>query len=276
LSIIFLTQRKNKNTLIWKSNLTGSSKSPILSYKMNNTVKTSLAIISVLIFLVLAFFFLPLNKIHWGKIELAPSRTITVTGQAQSQIKNQTATFGATVSAVNDNKETAINEVNQKTEALLKLLKEFGIAEEDLKTQNLNYYQREETFWEEGRQKSRPGQWTVSNTIEIKLRNVDKASALTDLLAKSGATNVWGPNFSLEENKDEENSLMEKAVADAQKKAEIMAKASGGKLGKIVSINEGPRSQPVFSALMESGGGTPIEPGTSTYQKTVTVVFEIN
>lgn len=205
-----------------------------------------------------------------------PGRTVTVVGEAEKQQKNQIATFTAGVSVVNDSKDAAVAEVNQKIEAIIAAVKDFGIKAEDIKTQNLNIYQREETYYEEGRQKTRPGQWSVSNTIEIKLRDVERASALADLLTKSGATNVWGPNFTFEESENGEDSLLSEAIKNAQEKAEIVARASGGKLGKILSVTEGYQQIPVvYRALEGGGGGAPVEPGSTTIKKVVTVVFEL-
>lgn len=246
---------------------------------MKNEISLSSVIVGAFLLgtvLLAGFYFLPWQKINWGKLTLSPAKTVTVTGEAQTKQKNQVATFTAGVSTVNDSKETAIAEVNQKIETIIKASKDFGIKTEDIKTQNLNVYQREETYYEEGRQKSRPGQWNVNNSLEIKLREADRASSFADLLAKSGATNVWGPNFSLDEDERGENSLFEEAFKNAKEKAEIIARANGGKLGKVVSVNEGFRTVPVFRALEGAGGGgMPVEPGSSTISKTLTVVFEL-
>jgi len=213
----------------------------------------------------------------WGKIQLDQRETITVIGQAKGQQASQVARFSATVSRVNDDKQTAINEVNENMSRLIEKVKQFGIKEEDLKTQNISISQQEETFYEGSRKKTRPGQWRVSNSLEITLRDVDRASALASLLADSGATNVWGPNFYTDETSELEASLLEEAVKDAREKAERLARASGKRLGQIIEVSEG-QGQASYGIRLESsgGGGAPIEPGGSQIQKSVTVVFEIN
>ncbi len=220
-------------------------------------------------------YFIPWQKINWGKLQLVTPQTVTVNGTVKTQEKNQIARFSAGVSSVNDNKEEAIKEVNQKTEALIETVKNFGIESKDIQTQNLNIYLEEERYWEEGREKSRPGQWRVSNSVEIILRDVDRSSSLADALAKSGATNVYGPNFSLDETQEAEERLLEKAIKNARQKAETIAQSSGRKLGKIISVVEGGSSQTGVFRLegVGGGGGVPIEPGTGTVSKTVTVTF---
>jgi len=239
-------------------------------------LKIIFGVLLLVVVVLIGAFFVPWQEINWGKIQLFPGRTITVTGEAKTQQENQIALFTAGVTAVNDDKEIAINDVNGKIEAIIGAVKSFGIKSEEIKTQNLSVYQDEETYYEEGVQKRRPGQWRVNNSIAITLREVDRASDLADLLMKSGATNVNGPQFSLEEGQAEEDFLLEEAIDDARKKAEKIAQSSGGKLGKIISISEGyqqSRTYPLYEA--GGGGGAPVEPGSETVIKTVTVVFEL-
>lgn len=214
--------------------------------------------------------------VWWGSIAFAPKHTVTVVGEARSQKKSEIATFTAGVNAIHDDKQKAIAEVSDKGDAIIASVKEFGIKPEDIKTQNLNIYQNQETYYEEGRQKQRPGQWNVSNSIEIKLREVDRASSLADVLGKSGANNVYGPNFTLDDDPSEANSLFSDAIENAREKAETVAKSSGKKLGNVLSITEGfSSSGPVPMLRMEAGGGGGgLEPGAGTVTKSVTVVFE--
>ncbi len=243
------------------------------------------AIFSVILFAVVfglvilgGCFALPWYLVNWGSFKVSPGNTLTVVGEAQTQVKSQIAIFSAGVSAVNDNKETAIAEVNQKIEKIIQAVREFGIEEKNIKTQNLNVYQTEENYYEEGRQKSRLGQWRVNNTIEIKLKEVDKASDLTDLLTKSGANNVYGPNFTVDEGSKAEDSLLAQAIENAKGKAQIMASATGRKLGKIINVTEG--YQPTYSIFNQErfgfgGGGPSVMPGSQTIIKVVTVTFEL-
>ncbi len=244
-----------------------------------NFPRTFLGIFLVIVSLLVISLFFPWQKINWGKISLAPAETVTVTGTAKQEQQSQIATFNAGVNVVSDNKQAATDEVNQKINALTKAVKDFGVKDADIKTQNLNVYQREETYYEEGRQKSRPGQWTVSTTIEIKLRDVKKASALADLLTQSGATNVYGPNFSVDQPGQADNKLLDAAIKNAREKADVMARASNKKLGKVLSISEGYQSAVILPALKgvgAGGGGADLQPGSQTLEKSVTVTFELD
>ena len=219
-----------------------------------------------------------LPKMDWGKIRWQPTESVTVSGEAKTVLKNQISSFSAGVDAVADKKDDAAKEVNSKMEALIKAVKGFGIKAEDIKTQSLSYYQRDESYWDNGVQKSRKGQWRVSSAVEITLREVDRASALADLLASSGATNVYGPNFQFDDTSKIQRDLFDKAIIDAKEKAEIVARAAGRKLGKVISVTEGSGAgniYPLYSRGVEGGGGAPMEVGSGTVSQTVTVVFEL-
>lgn len=236
--------------------------------------------ISVWITLVffLGLFIFPWRTMDWGTLKFANERTITVTGTAQTRAKNQIASFTAGVSATKDKKEDAVSEVNSKMDEVVKALKAFGVKAEDIKTQNNSIYQIQESYYDNGVQKTRPGQWSVNNNVEIVLREVDRASALSDLLAKSGANNVYGPNFMMDQTTSFEAGLLAEAMADAKTKAEAMAGSENGSLGEVINIVEGYSAPvPLYAYGGRGGGGAAaeVEPGSSTVSKTVTVTFSI-
>ncbi len=218
-------------------------------------------------------------KMNWGRVSLGSPEVVVVNGEAKSQESNQIASYTAGVDAVNDKKEDAVNEVNSKVDDLIKAMKDFGIEPGDIKTNNISIYQNEESYWDNGVQKSRKGQWRVSNSIEVTIRDLARASDLTGILTSSGATNVWGPNFRMDDTSEIEKGLFDAAIADAKEKAEIIAKSSGRKLGKIMSVAEGEMMNDIspMYAVRDGmgGGGASIEAGSSTVSKSLTVTFEL-
>ncbi len=243
---------------------------------MNEKLMHGVWIIITIILLTLTCFFVPWKFVNWGTISTQPARTVTVTGLAISKQKNQIATFTAGVSATKDNKQDATNEVTTKINAIVEAAKAFGIKTEDIKTQYISVYQNQEQYYEDNRPKMRPGQWNVSNSVSFVLRDVTRANSLTDVLSKAGATNINGPQFSMDETTDIENSLLGEAIANARKKAELVARGANRKLGNIINVVEGysmTQSRPVY--LEGGGGGGGMEAGTAAVEKTVTVMFEL-
>lgn len=221
---------------------------------------------------------IPWSKVNWGKIEFLPGSTITVTGEAKQQEASQIATFTAGVTVTNEDKDEAIDEVNTKMAKLIEDVKNFGIDEEDIQTQNVSIFQEpddDEVLLY--RQPEKTKGWMVSNSIEITLRDVDRASELADLLNNSEATNINGPRFSLDDTATAQQDLLQEAIEDARAKAQKVAQASNRKLGKIITVTEGGTTYPMPLTAFEKADSsiTPIEPGTETVYKTVTVVFEL-
>jgi len=234
--------------------------------------------IIILILIVGSFFVLPWKNINWGKFELASTQTVVVTGEAKTTQKNQIASFTAGVNTINIKKEDAVAETNKKIGELIDSVKKFGIPSEDIKTQNMSVYQQQDPSLP-AKTGSNNGQWTVNNSIEIVLRDVDKANQLADLLNSSGANNVYGPNFRMDDTSSTEKALYDEAIKDARSKAELIAKASGRSLGKVVNVNDGASSTnyyPVMMKAADAGGGAVTEPGSATINKSLTVSFELN
>ena len=242
------------------------------------TNKVVMCLISTAVVLAILFFF-PWKMITWGKIVMSPERMVTVTGYAESKEKNQIANYSAGVNAVKDSKDEAVKEVNDKIAAISQAVKDFGVDAMDIQTQSMSVYQRQDTIYENGVQKSKPGQWDVNNTISVTLRDVARAALLADLLTKSGATNVYGPNFQLDTSKKATDALVADAIADARVKAEAMALASGTSLDKVISVTEGGSSNVIYPMYAMDGrgggGGASVEPGSTSVSKTVTVVWSL-
>ena len=233
--------------------------------------------VTVLVLVIIAAFVLPWRNINWGKLSFQ-GETVVVIGESETKQKNEVASFSAGVNVIKEKKEEAVDEVNKKINELIASIKDFGISSEDIKTQSMSVYQQQEPIYSSAGYPGKNGQWVVNNTIEITLRDVSKTQELVDLLNKSGANNVYGPNFRIDETSDTEKGLVDSAIADAREKAEIIAKAAGRKLGKVVNVSEGGGgiSYPMYSLKADGlGGGAAAEPGSSTISKTLTVTFEL-
>jgi len=231
------------------------------------------AVLAITVF----FAIITVVPIEWGSFSVAPGRTITVYGTSQEKRANEIASFTAGVNEVNADKQTAVDQVNQSVDAIINDLKEFGIAEEDIKTQNISINRIDDAY--NLNNPSQEVRWAANNSVEVTLREAGRASELAHLLARSGATNGYGPNFQLHNENRSETELLQSAIEDAKTKAEQLATNAGASLGEILTIDESMSQNspivPMFESRGLGGGGTPVEPGTSTVSRTVMVVFEL-
>ena len=76
----------------------------------------------LIVFLGLGLIFLG-DRLRLGNLALGQSPTITVSGSATEDQKSQVATFTATVMVSDDDKDSAVNQVNSQIEKLIKKIK---------------------------------------------------------------------------------------------------------------------------------------------------------
>lgn len=243
-------------------------------------MKKFLGIVGIIVILLAACLLIPWEHINWGKIQVLPASTITVTGEAKKDELPQIANFSASVTVINQDKSATVDEVNASIGKIIQAIKNFGINEADIQTQNIsvNKIDDQPEIMIYPPRPAKASGWQATNSINITLRNISKASELADLLQASGATNVYGPNFSLDDTTQAQTDLLEKAIDDAREKANKIAVASKRKLGKVITVSEsGPT--PIYRGLDMAVSGksvpTPVEPGTETVYKSVTVTFEL-
>lgn len=243
--------------------------------KIPNRLLSAIVMTSLVLIVI---FLLPWRLVNWGTISMQPAETITVSGMATSDEKTQIATFTAGATAVGNDAKQVREEVDAKVRTLIENLKQFGIPEGDIQTQNTSLYQEQESYTQDGAQRMRPGQWRADNTVTIKLRDISQSQGLLDILNSGELTNVYGPTFMLDDVSAAQDKLLAEAVNDARNRAEILASATGKKVVRALSIAEGSASSPVypmFDRAMSGGGGAGIMPGTEEVSASVTVVFEV-
>ncbi len=254
----------------------------------------------LLIVLVAGVFLTQVRGFSWGTIQLASPATITVTGHADGSQLNQKAHFYATVNAENVDKDQAVKELTEKTNALVDKVKNFGIEAKNIKTQNLQVYEYEDILYEgdneimpmesdlmyrvPGRPYKTVKKWKASNSLSITVEDASKSSELSTLLINSDATDVSGPSFEAGDTAELEKELLAEAMKDAEAKANTILKDSKQKIVKIIQVSESGYIQPYPIAyktmLPMAGGGMEdmainLEPGSQEMTKTITVIFEI-
>lgn len=199
-----------------------------------------------------------------GKVEVSPDIAVVNVGVTAQ---------GATVKAVQQ-------ELNTKINAVTSAIKGLGVDAKDIK--NANYNINPSYDYQSGTQKI-TGYQANTNLI-VKVRDLDKVNGVIDGATASGANEVGGISFDVDDKSKAENQAREQAVADAKKKAESAAKIAGFTLGRVINYQEsfggGVRPMPMYDkavATMEaSGAPTQIEPGSSEVVVQVTLTYQLN
>jgi len=204
---------------------------------------------------------------------------ISVTGEGKATGKPDIAQITLGVSVLADSVQTARDRAAASLDAIIAATKKNGVAADDIQTQQL--YISPEYDYSNGKQT--PKGFRVTNTVVVKLRDINKTSQVVDDAVRAGgdATQVQGISFTIDKPADLERQAREAAVADAKAKADTLAKAAGIGVGAPISVSEVSISSPIqlskgaFAPSATGEVATPIQPGTLDVTVSVTVTWAI-
>ena len=124
--------------------------------------------------------------------------------------------------------------------------------------------------------------YTVSETITVKIRNTDSVGAIVAGLGSIGVTGLTGPNFTVDDPDTVNAAARAKAIADAQQKAQVLAKQLGVSLVRVVRFSEnngGGFAVPMMAKADSAMGSAAVAPavpaGQNEYTSNVTITYEI-
>lgn len=123
--------------------------------------------------------------------------------------------------------------------------------------------------------------YEANHMVVVNVRDLTKVGKLVDEASKAGANRINNIRFDVENKENSEAQALEKAVANARKKAEAIAKASGRQLGIVISVTEGGSSynpiymnEPLMAKDMASAESAP-QAGQVKLSESVQVEFEL-
>jgi len=94
--------------------------------------------------------------------------------------------------------------------------------------------------------------YTVSQTVEIKVRDTANAGSALSALGNAGVSNLSGPSFSVDDPEALRAEARAEAIADAKEKAHTLSKDLGVRLSRV-------------TGYWENGGGYPIQYNERAY-----------
>ena len=231
--------------------------------------------------ILILFFGLSVFTVYTHFSKTSSSNYLAVTGSFNKDVDNKIASFSINTNGEDADKQKAEQINSEKIAKVLEVIKQFGISEKDYTTQNYNSYRKIEYYTEGMVQKSRETNWIYNQTITLTLKDVTKVNQFVDAVNNINAE-VVGPNYTIDKDNLDEATILNGAFEKAKQKAEVLATASGRKLGKVISINEVTSSTPEFlpiavKAFQGGGAASPDLPaGSSKVEKSVHVLFELN
>lgn len=197
---------------------------------------------------------------------------ITVTGVGHVDAVPDEAEFSLGITTKGQTARAALTANSSRMQRLIAALKAAGVNERDIKTQDVSVGPN----YDGGAEKT--DGYSATNSVSVRIRELDRAGVVLEAASQAGANQVYGPALTREDREGLEQKALERAVANARKRAQTLAEAAGVDVGRVTAIAES--AQPgVFyegrAAVDTASAEVPIEKGTEEIQATVTVTFAI-
>lgn len=170
-----------------------------------------------------------------GFAKEAPERTVVqVNGSSEKEVVPDIARLTVSVNTLNADLEQAKNNSTANMNRVLAALREQGVADQDIKTDT---YQVEPIYnYEKDKLPSLKG-YRVNNRIQI-TASIDKVGQLINEVTNAGANEIGSIRFETKNEKEVKNEVLQDAVKDALKKAEVIAGALNKKIANVKMISE--------------------------------------
>lgn len=234
-------------------------------------------IICLFVVLIVSGIFGIINKIKFGD-ERVYRDTISIQGQGKVYTKPDIAIVDLSVVTEGRNIKDVQDRNTKKMNGVIEFLKGFEIEDKDIKTINYNIYPR---YNYENRAIPQIIGYEITQTLEVKIRNLEKIGEILDKSVGAGINQVSSLRFWVDKDEDLKAEARKLAIEDAKKKAEILASNLGIKLVKIAGFSEDTGYYPIpiyKEAIGMGGGGTvpDIQTGENEIIVNVNLIYEID
>lgn len=216
--------------------------------------------------------------------ESETSPRIMVTGQGSAQLAPDMALLQLTVTREAETAREALDANSAAMAEVIKDLREQGIAERDIQTDNFSIQPRYVYQKPKADGDNLPPRivgYTVRNGLGVRVRDLDKLGAIIDRSVTLGVNQGGGISFT----NDDPSAALEQAriaaVKDAAARASTLASAAGVKLGQVLEISEqsrNPAPVPMMRSKMmmaDAAESVPVAAGENSYEVVVNLTYAI-
>lgn len=257
----------------------------------NEFKKACFGLATVAIIVVMIFLIIVGAKLVHGRNDNMQS-TITVSGKGEIKATPDVSKFSVTIEETAKDQSGALTKSSEKVNAVINALKAIGIAEKDIKTEYTSVnpkYEYPSAKMEMMVYPPTPANpvvtgYTSSHTLSVKVRDLDKVSAVQKAFADAKVQNVSGPDLSVDDIDALKLEAREKAIDDAKDQAKVLARQLHVRLVDIVGFNEnGDGAYPVYmsaraDSAMVAGKASPeatVSAGEQTITSNVSITYKI-
>lgn len=206
-----------------------------------------------------------------------PIVELTVTERVEAEPDLVRVGAGVTIDAPTAVEAMRVNA--QAMSAVVERIRQLGIPERDVQTAGISLGARYD--YDQATQRQVFRGYQASNRVNIRLRDVQQTGQVLDALVAAGATDLSGPDFSVEDSSAARTQARTAAMETVREQALSYARMAGYSDIRLLKIEEGAAVQPprpmmrVAAAEAAFDASTPVQPGLVEEAVTVTVTYEL-
>ncbi|MBP8617363.1 SIMPL domain-containing protein [Veillonella sp.] len=203
---------------------------------------------------------------------------IHTSGSASRTMAPTYATLSLGITTTDGSVNTAKMANDRVMSNIIANLAGLGVAKKDIYTSNISI--NPQYNYDNGKRISQG--YTITNTVSIKINDLDKVGPVINTAVNSGATDIHSLNFESDVSQQLSDSLTTEAISNGRHKAEVMAAALGRTLGPVKSVSlmstqtssldENYGSPRLYKAMAISSS-TPVEKGTLIVSQDADIVY---
>ncbi len=176
-------------------------------------------------FLAAAAVFVPTVQAQAQQTQSPPVGRVIVIGEGSVSVTPDYAQIGSGVTTRAKTVKEATEANSKLMAAIINALLESGVAQRDVQTSRFSIQPIYAP--QEPRNEPKLAGYSVSNQVRLKIRQIHKVGEILDRLVTAGATDIGNVEFLVSEPSKALDQAREAAIADARRKAEVYARASG-------------------------------------------------
>jgi uncharacterized protein YggE len=173
--------------------------------------------------------------------------------------------------------------MNKTVEALL----DAGVRKEDIQTTNYRLSipteSREVILIKALAGGNKTLEYVATSSVKVKMNVSEDIGKILGAAISAGSNKVRSVTYSLRDSEPQKDEALAKAVADARRKAEIIASSAGVELGRVLDINEGysyywegvAESVAYEAEGYTAGLSVPLQPTDVTVEANVEITYEL-
>ena len=206
-------------------------------------------------------------------------RVTRVVVAGDSIVQAQPDTAIVTISVVTQARRAidAQQENATKTDAVVRALKAAAGAGAEVKTSG--YDLQPQRAYKEGQPPTIIG-YEARNSVTVTLSDLNRVGTIIDAASQAGSNQISGIGFTLRQDRQARDRALSEATREAMSKAQVIAQALGGRVVRVVEVQEEglQRPQPyleVASMAKRDAVATPIEIGSLDISSRVQLIAEV-